>query len=86
MYQLLNFRGINPHDIALLRLDRPLKFNRVVNKINLPPSNVEYTGSAVISGWGSTSLMGVTVQHLQLQMNTLNLIAFHGKFCYKFIQ
>lgn len=44
-------------DIGLIRLDESIKFNTQVSSINLPDSDYnESGGTAVLSGWGTTSV------------------------------
>ncbi|KAJ8922955.1 hypothetical protein NQ315_001501 [Exocentrus adspersus] len=59
--------GINPHDIALFRLSEPLDLNNQVAVINLPDADEEYTGTARISGWGSTGGSETPVMPTNLQ-------------------
>jgi prostatin (serine protease 8) len=47
--------GVNPNDIALLRLATPLVFNDLVKPIGLPTAGAIPEGATVLSGWGSTS-------------------------------
>ncbi|XP_033232030.1 uncharacterized protein LOC117183008 [Belonocnema kinseyi] len=47
--------GVNPYDIALIKLKKPLTLNERVNTINLPKANAEHNGTVILSGWGSTS-------------------------------
>ncbi|XP_028521724.2 trypsin-1-like [Apis cerana] len=47
--------GVAQHDIALLVLSSPLKFNNLVQPITLPKQGEKQTGQAVLSGWGSIS-------------------------------
>ncbi|XP_059613173.1 trypsin-1-like [Phlebotomus argentipes] len=48
--------GVNPHDIALVRLSEPFVFNEQVSKLNLTHTEPHYpTGQATICGWGSMS-------------------------------
>ncbi|GAB0086062.1 hypothetical protein DMENIID0001_000460 [Sergentomyia squamirostris] len=44
-----------PHDIALIEVDPPFKFNEYVQALNLPTEKKYPTGKATVSGWGSTS-------------------------------
>lgn len=47
--------GVGPYDIGLLKTSTPIKFNQVVQPINLPKQGSEATGTPIIAGWGSTS-------------------------------
>ncbi|XP_076377357.1 trypsin-1 [Megalopta genalis] len=47
--------GVAQHDIALLKLETPLKLNKLVAPIKLPAQGQKQTGQAVLSGWGSVS-------------------------------
>ncbi|XP_034840571.1 trypsin-4-like [Maniola hyperantus] len=45
--------GIGPHDIAVLRLKDPFKFNDQVQPIHLPYNNkLGYDNSLILAGWG----------------------------------
>lgn len=46
---------VAPHDIALLKLETPLKFNSRVAPIKLPEAGAEPVGNVKLSGWGSIS-------------------------------
>ncbi|XP_029051283.1 trypsin-1-like [Osmia bicornis bicornis] len=46
--------GVAQHDIALLRLKKPLIFDRKVQPIKLPAQGQKQDGDVIISGWGST--------------------------------
>ncbi|XP_034178570.2 trypsin-1-like [Osmia lignaria lignaria] len=46
--------GVAQHDIALLKLEKPLKFNSNVKPIHLPAQGQNQGGQAILSGWGST--------------------------------
>ena len=40
-------------DIALIKLETPIQFSKIVKSINLPNSDIEKPGlPAVVSGWG----------------------------------
>ncbi|XP_014211407.1 trypsin-1-like [Copidosoma floridanum] len=49
--------GLTPkqHDIALLKLRKPLVFNENVQPVQLPEQDSDYSGMAFLSGWGSTA-------------------------------
>jgi hypothetical protein len=40
-------------DICLLLLDGAFEFNDVVAPVNMPAQGEEFTGDAVVSGWGT---------------------------------
>ncbi|GAB0098980.1 trypsin [Sergentomyia squamirostris] len=46
---------VGPHDIALIKVDKPFKLNEYVKVLNLPTAPKYPTGQATISGWGSIS-------------------------------
>ncbi|KAJ8956742.1 hypothetical protein NQ318_014098 [Aromia moschata] len=46
--------GVNPNDIALLKLSSPVTYNKLVQPISLPGKEEETSGEVVLSGWGST--------------------------------
>ncbi|XP_063695811.1 trypsin-like [Culicoides brevitarsis] len=51
-----NYGGsVGPDDIAVVRIDEPLKMNDYVQPINLPQPNTYPQGRAILSGWGSIS-------------------------------
>ncbi|XP_063710155.1 trypsin-1-like [Culicoides brevitarsis] len=47
--------GVNPFDIAILKVSKPFKFNDQVKAGTLPPSDFNATGKAIMSGWGYMS-------------------------------
>ncbi|KAL9707438.1 hypothetical protein quinque_010956 [Culex quinquefasciatus] len=48
--------GVNPSDIAVMRLQNPLTFTPAIQPVNLPEDNVEpRLGAATLAGWGSIS-------------------------------
>ncbi|GJQ74997.1 hypothetical protein Trydic_g9291 [Trypoxylus dichotomus] len=47
--------GVNPNDIALLKLSFPLSWSDSVQSIDLPPAGTVPVGNAILSGWGSIS-------------------------------
>lgn len=47
--------GVNPFDIALIRVDEPFVYNQFVQPINLPPPGFVHSGTVTLHGWGSTS-------------------------------
>ncbi|XP_076167241.1 serine protease 1-like [Ptiloglossa arizonensis] len=68
--------NVAPYDIALLKLEKPLKLNEAVKAIGLPASGSIPTGTSVLSGWGSTSktssvVMPDTLQYVELPIITL---------------
>lgn len=43
------------NDIALLKLDKPLQFSKVIEPVKLPSPEEDFTGQLVtVSGWGET--------------------------------
>ncbi|XP_024935806.1 uncharacterized protein LOC107274845 [Cephus cinctus] len=50
--------NVAPHDIGLFKLSTPLVLNERVVPVRLPAPGVQHTGTAVLSGWGSTSTTG----------------------------
>ncbi|XP_017768611.1 PREDICTED: trypsin-1-like [Nicrophorus vespilloides] len=63
--------GVNPNDIALLKLAKPLEFNDYVQPIGLPKEGVIPEGESTLSGWGSTSTGQIPSMPNTLQ--TINL-------------
>ncbi|XP_076167242.1 trypsin-1-like [Ptiloglossa arizonensis] len=59
--------GVAQHDIALLKLERPLKLNKLVAPVKLPTQNERQIGEAVLSGWGSISKKIIPVLPTVLQ-------------------
>ncbi|XP_067000443.1 trypsin-1 [Anabrus simplex] len=52
-------------DIAVIKVMTPFEFNDNVGKIDLPPDDsYEYTGDAVIVGWGVTDDTGTTTSDM----------------------
>ncbi|KAL2717985.1 trypsin-1-like [Vespula squamosa] len=51
--------GVNPYDIALVKLKTPLQLNDSVKKIGLPKSESIPKGNVTLSGWGSVSKTSV---------------------------
>ncbi|KAH8344604.1 hypothetical protein KR067_001219, partial [Drosophila pandora] len=62
------------HDIALLRLERPLIFTRNIQPIALASSETPDDVDIVISGWGRLETMGRVPRYLQY--NTVQSISF----------
>lgn len=53
-----NYHGYFAHDIAVVQLDRPVKFNIHIKPICLPESGLSAEDQkALVSGWGRTSNM-----------------------------
>lgn len=51
-----NYDGsVGPDDIAVVKMDNPLEFNKYVQPINLPEAHTYPKGRALLSGWGSIS-------------------------------
>lgn len=57
------------NDIALLRLEKPLTFDKSIQPIELLTEEVPVGGEVIISGWGKTSNIGSPSD--QLKFNTL---------------
>lgn len=72
---LINFRDVAPYDIALLKLEKPLKLGGAVQPINLPsvPSSTP-SGRATLTGWGSTSRTSTPLMPSKLQTAYLPLL------------
>ncbi|EFN75264.1 Trypsin-1 [Harpegnathos saltator] len=47
--------GVAPYDIALLKLEKDLKFTNEVKTIKIAAKDSKPTGNAILSGWGSMS-------------------------------
>lgn len=71
------------NDIALLELKRVLVFNDVVKAIELPNKNADYTGTAIVSGWGLKAGLFRPVAPKYLQTVELTLLANSGKCSYR---
>ncbi|XP_015176246.1 PREDICTED: transmembrane protease serine 9-like [Polistes dominula] len=70
-----NYRGgVNPYDIALLKLNAPLNLNSIVSPIKLPKSGSIPSGNSILSGWGSVSTSSIAQMPDILQKATLPLI------------
>ncbi|XP_053982344.1 trypsin-1-like [Hylaeus volcanicus] len=54
-------RDSGENDLALLKLEYPLKFNNFVSAVALPEPETELSGEAVLSGWGSTSKLPLPI-------------------------
>jgi hypothetical protein len=52
-------------DICLLTLTDALEFNEFVGPVKMPEQGEEFTGDAVVSGWGTTSSGGSTPDELR---------------------
>ncbi|XP_076679470.1 trypsin-1-like [Andrena cerasifolii] len=66
--------NVAPYDIALLKLATPLKLNNFVQPISLPQPNSTPSGTAVLTGWGSTSRTSSPIMPDKLQTAPLPLI------------
>lgn len=51
------------NDIALLKLDEPLEFNKYVQPIRLPKQDEPVGGQVTLSGWGATDEYGYDVSN-----------------------
>ncbi|CAK9827359.1 unnamed protein product [Anthophora retusa] len=65
---------VAPYDIALLKLAKPLTLGGNVQAINLPKALSEPSGTAVLTGWGSTSKTSSPVMPDKLQTAKLPII------------
>ncbi|KAJ8945719.1 hypothetical protein NQ314_009081 [Rhamnusium bicolor] len=59
--------GVNPHDIAIVKLANPLSFSSSVGPALLPAIDYHVSGEAIVTGWGSiggseTPIMPSTLQ------------------------
>ena len=52
-------------DICILVLSEPLEFNEFVGAVPMPKQGEEFTGDAVVSGWGTLSSGGSTPDELR---------------------
>lgn len=66
--------GVNPNDIALMKLAKPLELNEGVQIIRL--ASEDYTGESTISGWGSISTTNNPNYPDTLQTAKLNAISY----------
>uniref|UniRef100_A0A336MRV9 CSON005441 protein n=1 Tax=Culicoides sonorensis TaxID=179676 RepID=A0A336MRV9_CULSO len=66
--------GVQPNDIALLRLESPLELNENVQKVALPVKGTETTGITTLAGWGSTSSTTSPVYPTDLQRIDLPIV------------
>lgn len=71
---LINFRDVAPYDIALLKLEKPLKLGGAVQPINLPSIPSTPSGRATLTGWGSTSRTSTPLMPSKLQTAYLPLL------------
>ncbi|XP_017768595.1 PREDICTED: trypsin-1-like isoform X2 [Nicrophorus vespilloides] len=67
--------GVNPNDVALLKLAEPLEFNDSVQPIALPAAGDIPSGDSVLSGWGSTSSGQIPSMPNNLQKIDLPLLS-----------
>jgi len=70
--------GVAPNDVAIHILEEPLTMNLFCGKITLPSgsNSSEPTGTATLSGWGSTSGTSSPSYPDKLQTASLDLISF----------
>uniref|UniRef100_A0A0K2T3Q8 Serine protease 12 [Nasonia vitripennis] n=1 Tax=Lepeophtheirus salmonis TaxID=72036 RepID=A0A0K2T3Q8_LEPSM len=73
MYELYGTKR-NSYDICLLKLESPLKLNDKVKTITLPEKDEEFTGEAIVSGWGVRSFGSSTSP--VLRATNITLISF----------
>jgi len=72
----LNYSGVGPYDIGLIRLSSPLNFAQNVRAISLPRAESQPIGDGFLAGWGSISRsrfpnMPDRLQHAQLPFISL---------------
>ena len=65
-------------DICILGLSSPLEFNDYVGAVPMPDQDEEFTGEAVVSGWGTISSGGSTPD--ELRYVTVPLVDDESKF------
>nr|XP_022916558.1 trypsin-1-like isoform X1 [Onthophagus taurus] len=70
--------GVNPHDIALLRLGSALIFGTNIAIIPLPTRDAIPTGNGVLSGWGSTSMTETPSMPNHMQFVSTPIITLDG--------
>ncbi|KAK9736499.1 Trypsin [Popillia japonica] len=66
--------GVNPNDIALLRLSSSLSWSESVQPIDLPAAGDVPTGNSILSGWGSVSTSIIPNMPNTLQKANLPLL------------
>ncbi|XP_017766530.1 PREDICTED: transmembrane protease serine 9-like [Eufriesea mexicana] len=66
--------NVAPYDIALLKLETPLKMNNLVQAISLPKTGATPTGDAILTGWGSTSRTSNPIMPDKLQVALLPIV------------
>ncbi|KAJ4438003.1 hypothetical protein ANN_13942 [Periplaneta americana] len=72
-----NYAGeVGPYDIAVLKLSSALVFNDYVQSIALPPAGSIPSGSAILTGWGSTSQTNNPSMPDILQTATLPIVEY----------
>ncbi|XP_063696973.1 trypsin-1-like [Culicoides brevitarsis] len=64
--------GVNPNDIAVLKLEEPLQFNEFVQPIDLPHRGSDVDGQVTLAGWGSTS-SSIIVPSMPSDLQRINL-------------
>ena len=52
-------------DICILGLSEALEFNEFVGPVLMPQQDEEFTGDAIVSGWGTLSVGGPTPDELR---------------------
>ena len=65
---------VAPYDIALLKLSKPLKMSNAVRAVSLPRAGSLPSGTATLTGWGSTSRTNNPIMPDRLQIAKLPLI------------
>nr|XP_034178176.1 trypsin-like [Osmia lignaria] len=66
--------NVAPYDIALLKLSKPLMMSSVVKAVSLPRAGSSPSGTATLTGWGSTSRSNNPIMPDRLQTAKLPLI------------
>lgn len=72
--------GVNPHDVALLRLTSDLIFNTQVQAVRLPAPDSLPEGPAQLVGWGSTGGIILPQMPNTLQWANAPVVPILGKF------
>ncbi|XP_076632942.1 trypsin-1-like [Colletes latitarsis] len=75
--------GVAQHDIALLKLESPLSFNKFVGRVLLPTQGQRQVGQAVLSGWGSISKKIIPVLPTVLQKAVVPIL--DNEECYRLL-
>lgn len=74
-----DFSGVNPNDIALMKMDSPLTLDgKNVKAALLPKKGDIPSGNGMLSGWGSTSLTATPNYPDKLQYVELPFLTYKG--------